>query len=198
MTTSESMAMGDQAFWSLIEKSRQFSQGNQEQQAEGLNEALSDLSEDELIAFDKAYNKYIDQAYHWDLWAAAYIINGGCSDDCFDYFRDWLIAQGQTVYANALQNPETLIDVAQPYEAEFEEFRYVVQEVFEKKFNKEMPYEVRENPLEIQGNEWDEDTVESKYPALAEWVNNPATATSDSVQIKKQSFWNRLFGKKDE
>jgi hypothetical protein len=30
------------------------------------------------------------------MWVAAYLMNGGCSDDGFDYFRGWLIAQGRT------------------------------------------------------------------------------------------------------
>lgn len=32
--------------------------------------------------------------YRRDLWAAAYIIGGGCSDDSFIDFRAGLIAQG--------------------------------------------------------------------------------------------------------
>jgi hypothetical protein len=30
-----------------------------------------------------------------DQWGAAYLANGGCSDDGFDYFRGWLIGQGR-------------------------------------------------------------------------------------------------------
>ena len=32
--------------------------------------------------------------YRWDMWAAAYLIGGGCSDDGFIDFRAGLIAQG--------------------------------------------------------------------------------------------------------
>jgi hypothetical protein len=36
------------------------------------------------------------------------VINGGASDDGFDYFRGWLIAQGRAVYEQALADPDSL------------------------------------------------------------------------------------------
>ncbi|MFL6076856.1 MAG: DUF4240 domain-containing protein [Mycobacteriales bacterium] len=37
------------------------------------------------------------ESYQGDLWGAAYLINGGASDDGFDYFRGWLIARTRGV-----------------------------------------------------------------------------------------------------
>ncbi|WP_342210876.1 LysR family transcriptional regulator [Streptomyces sp. DH-12] len=48
---------------------------------------------------------------HEPLWAAAYVINGGCSDDGFDYFRGWLIAQGREVFERAVARPGALADL---------------------------------------------------------------------------------------
>lgn len=45
------------------------------------------------------------------LWAAAYVINGGCSDDGFDCFRGWLIAQGREVFGRAAARPDALADL---------------------------------------------------------------------------------------
>ncbi|MER7277781.1 DUF4240 domain-containing protein [Dactylosporangium sp. NPDC000244] len=50
-------------------------------------------------------------SYRWDLWGAAYLLNGGCSDDGFEYFRGWLIAQGRAVFDQALGNPDVLADL---------------------------------------------------------------------------------------
>ena len=50
---------------------------------------------DELIEFHRLFNRAMDDAYIWDLWGAAYLINGGCSDDGFAYFRSWLISRGR-------------------------------------------------------------------------------------------------------
>jgi hypothetical protein len=45
------------------------------------------------------------------LWAAAYLINGGCSDDGFESFRCWLIVQGRTVFERSVADPDTLADL---------------------------------------------------------------------------------------
>jgi hypothetical protein len=51
-------------------------------------------------------------SYRGDLWGAAYLINGGASDDGFDYFRGWLIAQGREVFEAAVADPDSLAGVA--------------------------------------------------------------------------------------
>ena len=51
-------------------------------------------------------------SYRTPLWAAAYVINGGCSDDGFDYFRGWLIVQGRQVFERAVADPDALADLA--------------------------------------------------------------------------------------
>ncbi len=63
-----------------------------------LKEALAPLTPIDLIAFDTAYRTQRIRACHWDLRAAAFPINGGASDDGFDYFRDWLIAKSEEVF----------------------------------------------------------------------------------------------------
>lgn len=42
------------------------------------------------------------------LWAAGYLINDGCSDDGFEYFRAWLIAQGREVFERVVADPDAL------------------------------------------------------------------------------------------
>ncbi|MGW0580202.1 DUF4240 domain-containing protein [Streptomyces sp. NPDC002920] len=50
-------------------------------------------------------------SYQAPLWAAAYVINGGCSDDGFDYFRGWLIAQGRTAFEQVIADADQLADL---------------------------------------------------------------------------------------
>ncbi|MFD8951587.1 DUF4240 domain-containing protein [Streptomyces xanthophaeus] len=45
------------------------------------------------------------------LWAAAYLAHGGCSDDGFDYFRGWLIAQGCDVFERVAADPDALAEL---------------------------------------------------------------------------------------
>ena len=186
--------MADKTFWTIIEASLAASQA---EQSKKLAAELSKLSKDELIAFEAAYRDKLRTAYHWDLWAAAFIINGGCSDDSFDYFCDWLISRGQTVFENALENPETLIGIATPWETEFEDFRYIMMDVMEKKHQGQFPKPTMSWPTSPAGEDWDEETVESKYPKLAAWVksNVPAQSAPAVMPEPKVSFWKRLFGK---
>ena len=56
------------------------------------------------------------------MWCAAYIMNGGCSDDSFEYFRLWVISRGKDVYQKAKANPDTLISQVAK-EQDFYDFR---------------------------------------------------------------------------
>ncbi len=51
------------------------------------------------------------QSYRRGLWHAAYLINGGCSDDGFEYFRGWLLTQGREAFERAVADPDTLADL---------------------------------------------------------------------------------------
>src|SRR5262249_5041268 len=42
------------------------------------------------------------------------LINGGCSDDGFHYFCQWLILQGRDVFKAALKKPDSLAKVLNP------------------------------------------------------------------------------------
>lgn len=100
-------------FWEHIQKSKR---KDADAHAERLTKRLAKLPVAEILDFDRCWDQLHSQAESWNLWGAAYIINGGCSDDGFDYFRGWLILQGRKVYEAALKNPDSLADVADPDE----------------------------------------------------------------------------------
>lgn len=153
-------------FWEIIEDAKSASSSRYERPGT-LRAALEKLSPDEIQGFQEAYIAQVDEAYTWPLWGAAYVMNGGCSDDCFDYFRDWLISEGKSVYAAAVKNPETLAELTGTDEFELEEFRYVADEVYEAKTGRAMQPNYREYPNDPSGEAWDEDTVDKLYPKLA-------------------------------
>src|SRR5262249_35439876 len=93
-------------------------------QLENLRHRLMKLSEDELHGFDRVFWELMDESYRADLWGAAYIIKGGCSDDGFDYFRAWLIMQGQQIYIQALKNPDSLAPRARRGQESGDEFEF--------------------------------------------------------------------------
>ena len=161
-------------FWNIVDGSRADSQ---EEQIEKLYNQLAQLAKTEVIDFFRHYYQFLQQAYTWKLWGAAHVINGGCSDDWFAYFRDWLIAQGRAVYEKALIDPESLSEVATPEEADFEDFRYVMHEVFQDRFEQdieEVPelVELSESKDIPDGTAWEEDELDTLFPKLTAWVQS--------------------------
>ncbi len=157
------MHMPEDSFWSIIDRTVS---SNLEIQAKSLGKILKTLPPDEITAFRATYDMLLDRSFRWDLWGAAYVINDGCSDDGFDYFRDWLISRGRRVYETALARPEDLADEALPHDASFEDFRYVAEEVYMDLTGAEidiLPSELTE-PI---GAPFDEATVRDAYPRLA-------------------------------
>lgn len=106
--------MDKDEFWELIQTSFREGKWSTDQQMEILTDKLSNYSQDEIIKFASIYHIYDREAYKKKLWAAAYVMNGGCSDDCFDYFRGWLISRGEEPYLNALKDPDSIsgLDIA--------------------------------------------------------------------------------------
>lgn len=127
--------MDETRFWSLIDASL-LGAPSQEAQEIKLAAALQALSADEIVAFERIFAQQMRKSYSWDLWAAAYIINGGASDDGFEYFRRWLISRGRTVFESAMRDPDSLaalIPATQSEPAEFESFSYVAASAWKSK-----------------------------------------------------------------
>ena len=79
---------------------------------------LSKLSPSDILRFGKWWNSVHDAAYTWMLWGAAYLMNGGCSDDGSVCFRYWLILKGEPIYTAVLKAPDALSKVrVEPDEA---------------------------------------------------------------------------------
>lgn len=65
-----------------------------------------------IVDAQRVLSALMADSYRSSLWAAAYVINGGCSDDGFDYFRGWLILQGRETFGQAVADPDSLDDLA--------------------------------------------------------------------------------------
>jgi len=165
---------GVSEFWNLIERTKRKAGGDTEEQVELLEELLAERPLEDIIEFGRVLEYFHSLSYTSDLWAAAYIIQGGCSDDMFDYFRAWLIAQGKEVFENATENPETLakiISVEDAEEIDGECLLYVAAQAYERKTGKswekllDLQGFVKFPELEFDWNEED-DSLKSKFPKL--------------------------------
>jgi hypothetical protein len=160
-------------FWKIIDASRKKAKGDLDAQVEALREQLQELSPEELVDLQGVFDEYHRRAYSWDLWGAAYIIGGGCSDDGFIDFRAWLISRGEKAYEAALKDPETLTKVVkeEDEDCQYEGFQYVAMQVWEEKTGKgmrEFPYKKVKFPTEPTGESWSEegDDLERRFPKL--------------------------------
>src|SRR5687768_11710084 len=79
-------------FWKVVEEARS---GARDDQVflQRLAAHLQTLKPPEIVDFERHFRQLHADSYRWELWGAAYLVQGGCSDDCFEYFRAWLIAQ---------------------------------------------------------------------------------------------------------
>jgi hypothetical protein len=116
LTPGSSKEMDKAEFWEIIDKSRQAAGGDPYQQLETLGDLLREISPDEIVSFDYHFSAYHARAYTWDLWGAAYVIGGGCSDDGFMDFRGWLISRGEKVYEAAMANADSLAAVVEEHD----------------------------------------------------------------------------------
>lgn len=164
--------MDKKTFWDLIEESLLESKGEPEKQRKHLVDKLSKMPEEEIFEYQKIFDYVYTNSYKSDLWAAAYIINGGCSDDGFDYFRAWMISKGKKTFENAMIDPQSLGEVIGKDEnTEFEDFLSIGREAYRKKTGKEDFYDRTESlaypEIEFDWNE-DEDQLKNKFPVLFE------------------------------
>lgn len=104
--------MDTEDVWRLIEQARADTGGDDEKAvAARMTALLAQRGPAEIVAFAQPLEDLLITSYRADLWAAAYLINGGASDDVFDNFRGWLVAQGRAVYDQALADPDSLAEL---------------------------------------------------------------------------------------
>lgn len=100
--------MNTDAFWALLEESRQHGTGSGERDA-WLRDRLARCTGEEIVSFQALLDELTDLALTWDLWAAADRIFGGwCSDDTFRSFQHWMMGLGRAVFEAAVNDPDVL------------------------------------------------------------------------------------------
>ncbi|MEU2865017.1 DUF4240 domain-containing protein [Streptomyces mirabilis] len=99
-------------FWTVIETARTdaaSASGDPGQAfASALVERLAATSKQTILEYQQCFDQLHGAIYRWDVWAAGYLIGGGCSDDAFMDFRAGLIAQGREWYERAVTAPDDL------------------------------------------------------------------------------------------
>ncbi len=120
--------------------------------------------------FDRIRHRLDKVAYTWNLWAAAYVIEDGCSDDCFRDFRAYLISLGRGPYEAALRNPDSLASVAQDAEnGDWENADDVAPDAYSSATGLDYPLDTSDLSGEPGGKPFDENNLSAlagRFPRL--------------------------------
>ncbi|MFD3756342.1 DUF4240 domain-containing protein [Streptomyces sp. NPDC058622] len=95
-------------FWDIIEGARAGAAGAGEPLDEVLVKQLAERPTQTILEYAERFDELHDALYRWDVWAAAYLIGGGCSDDSFIDFRAGVIASGRAWYRRVTTDPDSL------------------------------------------------------------------------------------------
>lgn len=159
--------MNAQEFWHLIDAVKNEAGADLQARPAVLQRHLAALKPEQIQKFQQQYEAQLLEADSWALWGACSIMNDGCSDDGFKYFRDWLISEGETVFTKAMSNPDSLVAASRQEYFELELFGYAAVKAYKAKGSGEL---VRDFSVEFsvtKGREWENSELPELFPALA-------------------------------
>ncbi|MCL1089186.1 DUF4240 domain-containing protein [Shewanella profunda] len=136
--------MTEVEFWALV--TRTDAAQPQESLAQALKQKLTELSNEELKAFDKMFGQQMRRSYLWSVWGAAYIITGCDSEYAFAEFRCFLISLGQERYDAVVADPDSLARLSawpqkDGYAYPFvDEYDLIAGQIYEDRTGQELPF----------------------------------------------------------
>lgn len=164
-------------FWQLIDEARAGAGGEPDAVAARAVALLAERDPEEIVGYAHHQRRVLAASYQVDLWGAAYLINGGASDDGFEYFRGWLMTQGRAVFAKAVGDPDSLAELPQVRAAalsgeefECEQMLAVPWDAYRKATATDLPAERDPVPVPDLNDFWDFDDEEEarrRLPRLA-------------------------------
>jgi len=163
--------LDETTFWNIVDSSLK-NTTNQDSQERYLVKEIEKLTPMQMIGFRLRTDKLLYDTYSSEMWCAGYIMNGGCSDDGFEYFRNWIISRGKDTFYKAKENPDSLISefVEGKEYYDFESFWYVALTAFKNKTGKELYDYISDDFETNEGNytnfefTWNEEEPETMKP----------------------------------
>lgn len=153
--------------WPIIERMNQLAHGDHAKSCEAFERALDALDDTALVAAVTEFDEAMRRAYDYNVWGAAYLIHGGCSDDAFWDFRAGLVAMGKAVYERALADPDSLANIEDVEDRTlFEGFQYIPTKLVERRGLARPPGGHMDG--EPTGESWaDDDELARRFPKIA-------------------------------
>lgn len=181
--------MNEDQFWRIIAQSLEKS-NNKREQKEYIEKKLFLLPLKEILGFQLKVYQLMYDTYTSEMWCAIHLLFNGCSDDGFEYFRNWLLFRGKDSYYNAKQNPDTLLEVMEKAEKAYcysmQYFWGVAMDTFEKRtghffggyidWDNFQPHESNHPPIELNWNDENSESIRKKIcPRIWNATYNGAT-----------------------
>jgi hypothetical protein len=134
-----STLLDEEIYWKIIAESLSATTNQEDQELYLINE-IEKLSPADIIGFRLRTDKLLFDTYNQKLWCAAYIMNNGCTDGGFEYFRCWLISRGKEAFYKTKLEPDYLVNllVKDQESYEFEGFWYVGMNAFKNKTEEDL------------------------------------------------------------
>ena len=164
LPTTDKRKIDEGLFWELITRNREKSE-NQFEFIDNLYLQLQTFKPNEMRKFDKFISVKMNELNHWDIWALAYIVRGGCGDDAFDDFRAWVISKGERVFQLVKTLEIEKIKNIFNADPQLEDLLYITERAYEFKTN-EMMKPFRTKYKEIEGKQWKESELKTKYTLM--------------------------------
>jgi len=159
--------MTESQFWQLIDESKSKSFDVISEQADYLEDVLSNASLEDLYHFDQICIQLYKKTYQKKIWSLALVLNGACdSEEDFRAFSGWLISRGKQIFEQVLENPDLIHSEIneEGVEAEFEELFYIAQNAYEiKKDVQKMDYFERYRSWNEVDIFWDDEFWEEEH-----------------------------------
>ncbi|WP_055590461.1 DUF4240 domain-containing protein [Peterkaempfera griseoplana] len=168
-------------FWDLVEEARRSVDDPDDAQdiASRATALLAACDPREILDAQQIIWDLMATAYRAPPWAAAYLINGGCSDDGFDYFRGWVTTRGRATFEQVVADADRPADlsavrraVVEGVDLECEEMPGIVWHAHRQATGDDLPadrFTLSHPPLDPDWNFAFEDTarVAARLPRLA-------------------------------
>lgn len=163
----DARAMTEDVFWEVIGNR---ADGSLAERLEALPLRIARFKPKAIKDFDKLLRLKWGEAYRTDIWALAFLLRGGCSDDSFMDFRAWLIMQGRDVFERAMADPNQFdVSLFTEDSSGCMTILEAASIAYDLRAGKAMPRSKVKSP-ELTGPEMDEDEFASHLPSIAEAV----------------------------
>lgn len=106
---NETSVLDDERFWELIDMSKREYPNNFNSQMECLTKILSNLSDEEIIDFERRIREKMIELWNYNVKSLYQIIYGNYfSTDGFIYFRFWIISNGKDFFIKSIYETDNL------------------------------------------------------------------------------------------